>query len=1286
MSESAVVEATARALVVAPTGNPPVATLSLHHPHVNSPSPPQKQTTPAAPAQNDFVGAADAIKALFSMPFAQEPSVKAECIALHRLGNTLYFEDASAIRDIASAALAQQPRPTTPSQSTLQGAPNAAETEADAVAVLLDALDGNLDRANDTLVAANWQHGLPPAKWVPPPPRPPLHTYHWKFNDFRIVAGSDLEVWSGEGHPGVSTRVHPEGSSWAPCTALDAYLDNVMAAIPELALCLESKGFVTSAKLMETRAIPRVDVSTPGPGLAFLAEPLFDPKDVELNAGTLLRFLQANCATDGATYLLQREPMPDIEDAGEGAKAADCVRLYDLSAMGATSSRKWKWLLAMLSYRFANRLSHFHGKLAGKDEGKGERESGREERVGRQRELLETCLSLLTELAEMGGHAHDFLRATVHTQLADSFLSQAPEQQRRPAPASAPMTPPSLPFVVSQPREEAEAPPPAAHRCSALESALSGVSVACLEAAQSHLTRGLKVLDAVCQPKVRPDARADAKPEGPVSHATGRDGDDSTDGSGDDADDADDANEGGGGDEDNMYHSVRLEARRLRLKSVHVVLALAARHLAAFRASNAMSLLREAAYKLQPLLGARRHAHAGAGLHEGPCEGEEGLQWLWELGARFCRAVGCDRFGWVDRAGVLPSDVLTFLHEVDGVLGNAVLRRDAAALSSPGLCGVAFIDPAAWQFVSPDEAEALPLAKTAPPPVRRPAEQAAPDADRRTEKRGKGKARAPATRREKTGDSGPETTGATQPGAQASGAQATEAPPQPTPLLIGCALCASRALEAVAASGAEALLRSRLGDACNEVGQALLRTVPHAPHAPLGDSGADSHRTQWSESAAEDRRLFCAMLWFGRGLLQFKANDDRSNTALLLCNLASAKKLAAGRLPRTGTAPLWRSADATAVPVMELVEVLLSEAIGDCYGAMEALGDRACDSRTWEHISRELALAYLTLGVRRRQALLGGLKGPGHEALQTVPPGAARRVAEPLEQAASIYEALGDGAQLAATRYQAGTLWSKLWTRAGDPKRSRERLGLALGHYEAAHAFFKGQAGSAGRTLIMIDLDLFDLYIGVHSASSGNAECLRKGLLCLLETHVAFAAQAPAGATAAGVTAGGVPASVVPASALLARGDAKGDVAELLRLAALVGERLPRVLLLLAKEAAKEAARGRMLAALGQSVGALPAACEADSEGFKALYRLALTFAWPDLPKAGSDAQPGSFDLEGARGALAAVGAFLRDDVSRGVRGVQSLWAKAPESRGGGMRDVKGEAKGGAKGDTKGPV
>ena len=79
---------------------------------------------------------------------------------------------------------------------------------------------------------------------------------------------------------------------------------------------------------------------------------LFDEAGVELQAAALLRFLTVNCATDGATYVLHRRASESDDTA-----QAEPVRLFDLTALCDQRQRKWKWLLATLSARFATRIA-----------------------------------------------------------------------------------------------------------------------------------------------------------------------------------------------------------------------------------------------------------------------------------------------------------------------------------------------------------------------------------------------------------------------------------------------------------------------------------------------------------------------------------------------------------------------------------------------------------------------------------------------------------------------------------------------------------------------------------------------------------------------------------------------------------------------------------------------------------------------------------------------------------------------------------------------------------------
>lgn len=86
------------------------------------------------------------------------------------------------------------------------------------------------------------------------------------------------------------------------------------------------QGYLRSCNLVRTEDIPLLTLqggekgspqssppSSPGspgsPGSPQPSQPspLFDPKMLDLNATTLLRFLKENCAAEGSTYLLYRD-------------------------------------------------------------------------------------------------------------------------------------------------------------------------------------------------------------------------------------------------------------------------------------------------------------------------------------------------------------------------------------------------------------------------------------------------------------------------------------------------------------------------------------------------------------------------------------------------------------------------------------------------------------------------------------------------------------------------------------------------------------------------------------------------------------------------------------------------------------------------------------------------------------------------------------------------------------------------------------------------------------------
>ncbi|RHZ28998.1 hypothetical protein DYB37_001285 [Aphanomyces astaci] len=212
-------------------------------------------------------------------------------------------------------------------------------------------------------------------------------------------------------HPAVSLKLHDVNDELSLCTALDYYLDNVIANIPELAICMHSHGYVRGYQLLQTRDIPYLN------GAA--SRPLFDVQDVDMNATMLLRFLQQNCTASNGTYWLFRE---------EGSRS---LRLYDVRMLSQGKQRKWKYMMAMLCYRFASR--------AGRLVVAATASPTLQHRLRlRQRELLATCLELLDEIRTQppqtsSCHHHpqypslssspkDSISAMVEEAMADTYL------------------------------------------------------------------------------------------------------------------------------------------------------------------------------------------------------------------------------------------------------------------------------------------------------------------------------------------------------------------------------------------------------------------------------------------------------------------------------------------------------------------------------------------------------------------------------------------------------------------------------------------------------------------------------------------------------------------------------------------------------------------------------------------------------------------------------------------------------------------------------------------------
>lgn len=85
-----------------------------------------------------------------------------------------------------------------------------------------------------------------------------------------------------------------------PLTWLDAWLDNVMASVPEVAICYHQNGVVQGYELLKTDDIFLLK------GVSDDGSPAFHPYVVQQNGLSVLRFLQENCEQDPGAYWVLR--------------------------------------------------------------------------------------------------------------------------------------------------------------------------------------------------------------------------------------------------------------------------------------------------------------------------------------------------------------------------------------------------------------------------------------------------------------------------------------------------------------------------------------------------------------------------------------------------------------------------------------------------------------------------------------------------------------------------------------------------------------------------------------------------------------------------------------------------------------------------------------------------------------------------------------------------------------------------------------------------------------------
>ncbi|CAL9055479.1 unnamed protein product [Musa banksii] len=185
-----------------------------------------------------------------------------------------------------------------------------------------------------------------------------LRVLFWQFHNFRMLLGSDLLLFSNEKYVAVSLHLWDVSRQVTPLTWLEAWLDNVMASVPELAICYHQNGVVQGYELLKTDDIFLLK------GISADGTPAFHPQIVQQNGLSVLRFLQDNCKQDPGAYWLYK---------GNGE---DVIQLFDLSVIPKKHStddhdescsslsslmdkgrRDSLFSLGTLLYRVAHRLS-----------------------------------------------------------------------------------------------------------------------------------------------------------------------------------------------------------------------------------------------------------------------------------------------------------------------------------------------------------------------------------------------------------------------------------------------------------------------------------------------------------------------------------------------------------------------------------------------------------------------------------------------------------------------------------------------------------------------------------------------------------------------------------------------------------------------------------------------------------------------------------------------------------------------------------------------------------------
>jgi hypothetical protein len=682
--------------------------------------------------------------------------------------------------------------------------------------------------------------------------------------------GGLLTARSGMGVVRLESISEPVTRSSSPVsTVLDTYLDNIMANVPQLALCLQERGFVQSIKLLSTEQIPSLFLrpGTSDTSIPFEvvnggkpAERVFSPEIMEMNASTLLRFLKTQCCKDNATYLLRRE-------AGHTN-----IQLYDISSISSQQQQRWNWWLAKMSYRFASRLRS----LAASTPDRALRRQFR----GRQRNLLQNTLELLDALSDMNGSAHESLIAAINEDLADTFLTSDDDEKARSDGNSGAKNPSALPFVVSQ------QPYPSA-------------TVDALSKAHDFFAAGIRILWPTlerCVRRSKKDSarRAKTSLSAQVVVVSVHCEEDASSGESDDDEDVESHPD---------FSPLTSQLFGLHNKLISVSLRLAEIHLGNYYSSSAMQALRTSARSLADSLYLAQLMNEDDKERTAIWIRQIQLQytWLWEHCGHFSRSFAADAH-WRDRGHASGEDVISVLQDVDCAfrdrLDLCTLTRSSSHITNPqdslsrksdGYITIRQLDGVVGFHVQGIKKGGEQLAFS---PSTQMAAKEVLDKQGLLKREQRRVLVAACIAYGRSIDSYRRTVSSSEEESQ-----------NQTPLL--------------------ALLQQRLGDACNETGKVMMNAV----RTLLSSLPTEALEGQ---GLAAEPLLCSAEFWFLEGLVVFEACNDLCNLALLRCNLCQCCKLRANSVFARDDAKNTDGATHAEICIQEAANHLLAahEALG----------------------------------------------------------------------------------------------------------------------------------------------------------------------------------------------------------------------------------------------------------------------------------------------------------------------------------------------------------------------